>query len=205
MLFALILASVGRFILTGLLAFWPMAASAQATTWQIDPGAFVGAVLRQTHGHRDRSRRVRRPHGTVSFDPKDIAGTLKADATINAKSLNTRNAERDRDLKSDLFFNVAKYPTITFKSKKAAASGPGRFSVTGDLTIHGVTREVTLDVEGPTPAVKDLDGLMRAGAAMTTTLNRRAFGLQYNVLLEAGGAVVADEVKVTIDLEFTHK
>ncbi len=205
MLFALILASVGRFILTGLLAFWPMAASAQATTWQIDPGhssaqfSVRHMVIATVHGEFDG------PTGTVSFDPKDIAGTLKADATINAKSLNTRNAERDRDLKSDLFLNVAKYPTITFKSKKAAASGPGRFSVTGDLTIHGVTREVTLDVEGPTPAVKDLDGLMRAGAAMTTTLNRRAFGLQYNVLLEAGGAVVADEVKVTIDLEFTHK
>jgi polyisoprenoid-binding protein YceI len=182
-----------------------MALSAQAATWQIDPGhssaqfSVRHMLIATVHGEFDG------PTGTVSFDPKDIAGTLKADATINARSISTRNAERDRDLKSDLFLNVTKFPTITFKSKKAAAAGAGRFTVIGDLTIHGVTREVTLDVEGPTPTVKDLDGLMRAGATMTTTLNRREFGLQYNVLLEAGGAVVADEVKVTIELEFTHK
>jgi polyisoprenoid-binding protein YceI len=192
-------------LLSGLLTVLPVGLSAQAVTWQIDPGhssaqfAVRHMLIATVHGEFDG------PTGTVSFDPRDIAGTLKADATINAKSISTRNADRDGDLKSELFLNVSKYPTITFKSRKAAAAGPGHFTVTGDLTIHGVTREVTLDVEGPTPAVKDLDGLMRAGATMTTTLNRREFGLQYNVLIETGGAVVADAVKVTIELEFTHK
>jgi polyisoprenoid-binding protein YceI len=194
-------------VLTGVLFLLAAASSASAQTaaWHIDPGhssaqfAVRHMLIATVHGEFDG------PSGTVSFDPKDVAGTLKADATINAKSISTRNAERDRDLKSELFLNVTKFPAITFKSKKAAAAGPGRFTVTGDLTIHGVTREVTLNVEGPTPAVKDLDGLMRAGATMTTTLNRRDFGLQYNVLIEAGGAVVADEVKVTIDLEFTRR
>jgi len=94
---------------------------------------------------------------------------------------------------------------MKFVSKRTDAAGSGRFKVTGDLTLRGVTNEVVLDVEGPTVAVKDLDGQMRAGASMTTTLNRKLWGLQYNVLLEAGGAVVADEVRVQIDLEFTHK
>ena len=191
--------------LAGVLLMVPAALSAQTAAWQIDPGhssaqfSVRHMLIATVRGEFDG------PAGTVSFDPRDIAGTLKAEATINARSINTRNAERDRDLKSDLFFNVAKFPAITFKSRKATAAGPGRFTVTGDLTIHGVTREVSLDVDGPTPAVKDLDGLMRAGASMSTTLNRRDFGLQYNVVLEAGNAVVADEVKVTIDLEFTHK
>ena len=141
----------------------------------------------------------------MAFDPKDIPGTLKVEATFNTKSIDTRNAERDADLRSEQFLNVAKFPTMKFVSKRTEAAGPGRFKVTGDLTLRGLTHEVVLDVDGPTAAVKDLDGQMRAGAAMTTTINRKMWGLQYTVLLEAGGAVVADDVKVEIDLEFTHK
>ena len=145
------------------------------------------------------------PAGTLSFDPANIPGTLKVEATLDARTINTRNAERDADLKGEGFFDVRKYPTIKFVSKKTDAAGPDHYKVTGDLTMHGITKEVVLDVEGPTSAVKDLNGQMRSGASITATLNRRQFGLQYNVLLEAGGAVVGDEVRVTIDLEFTRK
>jgi polyisoprenoid-binding protein YceI len=92
-----------------------------------------------------------------------------------------------------------------FKSKRAQATGAGTFKLIGDLTMHGVTREVTLDVEGPSPAVKDLDGFSRVGASATTTVNRRDFGLVYNELIEGGGAVVGADVKISIDLEVTHK
>jgi polyisoprenoid-binding protein YceI len=180
-------------------------ASAQAVTWKIDPGhttaqfAVRHMLVATVRGVFDG------PTGSVTFDPKDIPGTLKVDATFNTKSINTHNAERDGDLRSGLFLDVAKFPTMKFVSRKTEAAGPGRYKVTGDLTLRGVTREVVLDVEGPTAAVKDLDGQQRAGAAMTTTINRKQWGLQYNVLLEAGGAVVSDEVKISIDLEFTHK
>lgn len=180
-------------------------ASAQAVTWTIDPGhttaqfAVRHMLVATVRGEFDG------PTGSVTFDPKDIPGTLKVDAAFNTKSINSRNADRDAQLRSESFLNVAKFPTMKFVSKKAEAAGPWRYKVTGDLTLRGVTREVVLDVEGPTPAVKDLDGLQRAGAALTTTINRKLWGLQYSVLLEAGGAVVADEVKISIDLEFTHK
>ena len=194
-----------RCLILALLFALPAGASAQSVTWTIDSGnsaaqfsvrhMLVATVRGQFDG----------PSGKLTYDPKDIAGTLKVEATINTKSISTSNPDRDRDLKGEGFFDVAKYPTMTFKSKKAEAAGPGAFKVTGDLTMHGVTKEVVLDVEGPTASVKDLTGMVRAGALITTTLNRKVFGLQYNALLETGGAVVSDEVKVTIDLEFTHK
>ena len=194
-----------RFLLLMAVLSLPAAARGQAVTWKIDPGhtsahfAVRHMVVATVRGVFDG------PGGTVAFDPKDIPGTLKVEATFNTKSIDTRNAERDADLRSEQFLNVAKFPTMKFVSRRTEAAGPGRFKVTGDLTLRGETHEVVLDVEGPTAAVKDLDGQMRAGAAMTTTINRKMWGLKYNVLLEAGGAVVADEVKVEIDLEFTHK
>ena len=196
---------IRRLVLFAFALLLPAAAGAQVVTWTIDPGhtstqfAVRHMVVATVRGVFDG------PTGTVAFDPKDIPGTLKVDATFNTKSIDTNNAERDADLRSEQFLNVAKFPTMKFLSKRAEPGGPGRFKVTGDLTLRGVTREVVLDVEGPTEAVKDLDGRLRAGAAMTTTLNRKLWGLQYNVLLEAGGAVVADDVKVQIDLEFTRK
>lgn len=196
---------IRRLVLLTFALSLPAAARAQVVTWKIDPGhtstqfAVRHMVVATVRGVFDG------PNGSVAFDPKDIPGTLKVEATFNTTSIDTNNAERDADLRNEQFLNVAKFPTMKFVSKRAEAAGPGRYRVTGDLTLRGVTHEVVLDVEGPTAAVKDLDGQMRAGAAMTTTLNRKLWGLQYNVLLEAGGAVVADEVKVQIDLEFTHK
>jgi polyisoprenoid-binding protein YceI len=130
---------------------------------------------------------------------------LKVDAKIDARTINTRNADRDKDLKSDDFFDVAKYPAITFKSSRVEPGQSGQFKMYGDLTMHGVTKQVVLDVQGPSPTVKDLDGLSRVGASATTTVDRRDFNLRYNELIEGGGAVVGNDVQITIDLEMTHR
>jgi polyisoprenoid-binding protein YceI len=195
---------VGASLLLICLAF-PATAGGQTITWTIDPGhsaaqfAVRHMLVATVRGEFDG------PTGIVSFDPAKVADTLSVTATIDARTITTRNAQRDRDLKSANFFDVAKYPTITFKSKRAKAGVAGHIAITGDLTIHGVTREVTLDAEGPSPAVKDLDGFTRVGGSATTTIDRRDFGLRYNELIETGGAVVSDEVRITLDFEMTHK
>ena len=173
-------------------------------TWTIDPGHSAAQftvrhmLVANVRGEFDG------PTGTITFDPADFK-TLKADVSFDTKSVNTRNPDRDKDLRSDLFFDVAKYPKMTFKSKRAEPSGSGRLKLIGDLTIKGVTKEVTLEVEGPTPEIKDIWGERRIGATATTTIDRRQFGLMYNRMLEGGGAVVGDTVNVTIDVEMTRK
>ena len=180
------------------------AASAQAVTWTIDPGHSAAQftvrhmLVANVRGEFDG------PTGTITFDPGDFK-TLKVDVSFDTKTVNTRNPDRDKDLRSDLFLDIAKYPKMTFKSKRAEPSGPGRLKLIGDLTIKGVTKEVTLEVEGPTPEIKDIWGERRIGATATTTIDRRQFGLMYNRMLEGGGAVVGDTVNVTIDVEMTRK
>ena len=180
------------------------AASAQAVTWTIDPGHSAAQftvrhmLVANVRGEFDG------PTGTITFDPGDFK-TLKVDVSFDTKTVNTRNPDRDKDLRSDLFFDIAKYPKMTFKSKRAEPSGPGRLKLIGDLTIKGVTKEVILEVEGPTPEIKDIWGERRIGATATTTIDRRQFGLMYNRMLEGGGAVVGDTVNVTIDVEMTRK
>jgi len=179
-------------------------ASAQTVTWTIDPGHSAAQftvrhmVVSNVRGEFDG------PTGTVTFDPTDLR-TLKVDVSFNTKSINTRNADRDKDLRSDLFFDVAKFPKMTFKSRRAEPGAAGHLKLIGDLTIKGVAKEVTLDVEGPTAEIKDIWGEQRIGATATTTIDRRQFGLVYNRMLEGGGAVVGDEVTVTIDIEMTRK
>lgn len=137
--------------------------------------------------------------GQVHFDPGKPE-SLSAEAAIDVSTINTREPDRDNHLKSPDFFHVEKYPAITFKSKRAVKDTHG-LKLTGDLTIHGVTREVTLDVEGPTPPTKDPWGNTRVGASATAKINRKDFGLTYNQALETGGVLVGDEVKITIDVE----
>jgi polyisoprenoid-binding protein YceI len=183
----------------------PVAARAQAATWAIDPGhsaaqfAVRHMVVANVKGQFDG------PTGTVTFDPANIADTLRVEASIDARTINTRNPDRDKDLRSDAFFDVDRFPRITFRSKRAAAGASGRFKLTGDLTMHGVTKEVVLDVEGPTPEIKDIWGNARVGATASTVLDRRDFGLLYSRILEGGGAVVGNEVTITIDLEVTRQ
>jgi polyisoprenoid-binding protein YceI len=140
--------------------------------------------------------------GTVEYDGKSL-DTLKADITIDVTFINTGNESRDKDLKSPNFFDVAQFPTVTFKSKRAVADGVGKFKLTGDLTMHGVTKEVTLSVEGPSAALKQGQNL-RAGASASATINRRDFGLLYSRMVEAT-PMVSDEVQITLDIEATKR
>jgi polyisoprenoid-binding protein YceI len=136
--------------------------------------------------------------GTIEYDGKDIK-TVKADVSIDVNGINTANEGRDKDLRSDNFFDVPNHPNITFKSKRVEPGAAGRFKLIGDLTIRGTTKEVTLDVEGPSPITKTQRGIA-TGATATTKINRLEYGLKWNRMIEAG-PVVSDEVSITIDLE----
>src|SRR5215831_2537918 len=149
---------------------------------------------------RVSSRRPRARSSTPS-DPNSV----KADITIETKSVNTRITRRDDDLRSDNFFNTEKFPAITFKSKRVQNAKPGSFELVGDLTIRDVTKEVVLRVEGPTPPIKDPQGNRRVGAAATTTINRKDFNVNWNRVIEAGGVVVGDEVRINIEIEAVEK
>src|SRR5262249_42190418 len=122
-------------------------------------------------------------------------------ASIETASIDTREPKRDEHLRSPDFLDVTRYPMMTFKSKKVEKVGDGRFKVTGDLTLHGVTREVVLDVDGVAPPVTDPRGTVRAGAQATTKINRQDFGISWSKALDGGGVMVGDEVAVTIDVE----
>jgi polyisoprenoid-binding protein YceI len=121
--------------------------------------------------------------------------------TIDAASVDTRVPDRDEDLRSDRFFEVAKYPAITFKSKKVEQVAAGKLKITGDLTIHGTTKEVVLDVDGPTAPIRDPRGNQRVAISATTKINRQDYGVKFNAKMDNGGLVVGDEVSITIDVE----
>jgi polyisoprenoid-binding protein YceI len=142
--------------------------------------------------------------GTVVLDAENPANS-RIEATIDATTVSTRDQQRDQHLKSADFFDVEKFPKITFVSKKVAPVGDGEWRVTGDLTIHGVTNEVVLDVEGPTPEVKDPWGNIKIGATATTKLNRKDFGLVWNVALEGGGVLVGEEVAIQLEVEMARQ
>lgn len=141
--------------------------------------------------------------GSANWDPNNLAAS-SVKAVIEAGSINTREAKRDEHLKSPDFFDVAKYPSLQFTSKKFYREG-GAIKIAGDLTIRGVTRPVVLNVDGPTAEVKDPWGNQRVGATATTKINRTDFGLVWNKALEAGGVMVGDEVSITLDLELVKQ
>lgn len=173
---------------------------AVAGTWTID-SAHSAAEFAVRHLMISTVRgQFSKVAGTIDYDGKDVA-SIKVDATIDASTINTREAKRDEHLKSPDFFDAAKFPTITFKSKKATPGAAGSFKLTGDLTIRGITKEVTLDVEGPAPPIKDGWGNIKTGAHATTKINRKDFGVLWNKSLDGGGVVVGDEVTISIDLE----
>ncbi len=180
----------------------PLAASAD--TWQIDPvHTTVGFSVRHMTISTVRGQ-FNKVAGTITANDNDPA-TAVIEATIDTASIDTHSPDRDSDLKSANFLDVAKYPTMTFKSKKIEAAGPGKYNVVGDLTLHGVTKEVTLAVEATGAPIKDPWGNTRAGATATTTISRKDFGLTWNKMIEAGGAVVGDAVAVEIDVEAVKK
>jgi len=126
------------------------------------------------------------------------------EAQVDAASINTRDTKRDGHLRSPDFFDVEKYPTITFKSHKVTPLGNNEYRVTGNLTIHGVTKEETFHAEY-SGQVKDLYGLQRAGFTVTGKINRKDYGLNWNVALETGGVLVGEDVKIEIDLAVVQK
>jgi polyisoprenoid-binding protein YceI len=142
--------------------------------------------------------------GTVTYDEANPEAS-SIDVSIDVASISTREPQRDAHLKSPDFFDVEKYPTITFKSTGVVKSGEDSFEVVGELTMHGVTKTIDLNVEDFTPEMKDPFGLLRRGASAKTTVLRSDFGLVYNAVLETGGVAISDEVHVTIDLEMTKQ
>jgi polyisoprenoid-binding protein YceI len=142
--------------------------------------------------------------GSVEFDASNLAA-CRVEVSIDASTVSTREPDRDKHLKSRDFFDVNRYPAITFRSTKMVAAGKDRYDITGDLTIRGVARAVTLRVGSVTPEIKDPDGLLRRGASAATRIERKDFGLTWNAVLESGGFVVGDEVDVTIDVELVRK
>jgi polyisoprenoid-binding protein YceI len=136
--------------------------------------------------------------GTVEYDPADISKT-KIEATIDVAGLSTQNQQRDDHLRSPEFFDAAKFPTIKYVSKSVTAGAAGRLKVVGDLTIKGVTKEVVLDVEGPSAPLKDQRGT-RLGASATTKINRMDYGVNWNRVM-SNGLTVGEEVSINIDLE----
>ena len=177
---------------------------AETSRWEIDP-VHASAQFSVRHLMVANVRgEFTKVAGVVNLDDQDVTQST-VEATIDAKSLNTREPKRDAHLKSAVFFDVEKFPTISFKSKQILKTAAGNLKVVGDLTMKGTTREVVLDVEGPSAEIKDSYGNLRRGASATTKINRKEFGLTYNTLLETGGALVGDEAVLTIDVELVKK
>lgn len=141
--------------------------------------------------------------GTAQYDGKDVK-SIKVDATIDAASIDTGNEDRDKHLRNKDFFDTEKYPTIKFVSKSAKPAGKGQFKLSGDLTMHGVTKPVTLDVEGPSAEIDDKHGNLKVGAEAKTVINRKDFGISYGGVMDNGGAAVSDEVKITLNIELSR-
>jgi polyisoprenoid-binding protein YceI len=183
--------------------FLAVSAAAQTSIWTIDPKHSTAQFTVRHLAISNVSGNFTNVTGTIDLNEKDITQS-QVSAVIDVSSVDTRVSDRDRDLRSPNFFDVEKYPTIEFKSKRIVNSG-GKLQVIGDLTMHGTTREVTLDVDGPTPELNDPWGNVRRGFSASTTLNRKDFGLTYNHALKTGEAVVGDNVKIQIDLELIKK
>jgi len=142
--------------------------------------------------------------GQVVIDEVDVTRS-SVDVTIDASTINTHDAKRDEHLRSGDFFDVATYPTITFKSKRVQSGKGGDLFVTGELTIHGITREVTLDVEPLSPEVNDPWGNVKRGASARARINRKDFNMVFNAALDGGGVLVGDEVGITLEVELGRK
>jgi polyisoprenoid-binding protein YceI len=176
-----------------------------AADYEVDP-AHSSASFTVKHMMVSNVRgEFRTVHGTASWSRPDYADA-KVDVTIDAASIDTRDAERDKHLKSADFFDVQKFPTLTFKSKRVhKAKQAGHLTLVGDLTIHGVTKEVAFDVAGPSPEMKAPWGQIRVGAEAHAKISRKDFGLTWNKALEAGGVLVGDAVDIDFAVELVKK
>jgi polyisoprenoid-binding protein YceI len=192
--------------IAGLFAAILLVASAAAAqeTWEIDPAhssvqfSVRHMMVSNVHGEFAKFS------GRVYVDGKDFT-KARVEVSIDATSIDTHNDGRDKDLRSANFFDVAKFPTLEFKSKRIEQASQGDLRLIGDLTMHGVTKEVALEVSGPTPEMKDQRGSTHIGASATAKVNRKDFGILWNSTLDGGGVVVGDEVSISIDLELVKR
>lgn len=170
---------------------------AQSETWQLDPPHSAAQFSVRHMGISTVRGTFAKVGGTIQYDPADPAKT-SIDVTIDTASVDSRNSMRDNDLRGPHFFDVEKYPTLTFRSKRIEPAGTGKLKITGDLTIHGVTKEVMLDVDGPTGPIKDPRGNSHMGAAATAKVDRRDFGMS------ADAGMIGDDVTITLDVEMVR-
>lgn len=195
--------SMRKFMLSALLLASLAVLPLQAATWNID-AAHSSVQFAVTHLMVST---VRGYFNTFSgsVTSKDTAfADLTIEATIDAASIDTRQDKRDAHLRSADFFDTEKFPTITFTSKRTQELAPGKLTITGDLTMHGVTKEVVLDVTGMHNIIRDMQGNARAAATASVTLKRSDFGLGWNKAIETGGVVVSDDVQILIELELVR-
>jgi polyisoprenoid-binding protein YceI len=172
-------------------------AVAQVQTWNIDPNHTAAQFSVRHMGISTVRGAFTKVSGTVQYDASNPSKT-SVDATVEAASIDTRVSMRDDDLRSANYFDVAKYPTITFKSKSVEAAGAGKLKITGDLTIHGTTKQVVLDVDGPSAAANDPRGNAHVGASASTTIKRSDFGVG------SANPMIGDEIAITIDIELVR-
>jgi polyisoprenoid-binding protein YceI len=173
---------------------------AQAVTWRIDPlhssaqfsvrHMMISTVRGQFGGVK----------GTVLFDPKNPNASV-VEATIDCSTVNTGEPKRDSDLKTAEFFDVKRYPIMMFKSKTIDVAGPSKLKMIGDLTINGITRQVTLDLDGPIGPIRDTQGREKIGISGQTKISRKEFGIVYNPIMETGGVAVSDEASIVLEIE----
>ena len=171
------------------------------TTWNIDPVHSVAEFKVKHMMISNVKGRFTGVKGTLTLDENDLLNS-RVEASIEAASIDTREADRDTHLKSADFFDVEKFPTLSFKSTSVSRNPDGELAATGDLAIHGVTRSVVFKVEGPTAPGKDPWGATRIGVEASTKISRKDFGLTWNAALETGGILVGDDVTITLDVEF---
>src|SRR5690242_21675719 len=191
-------------VLAGLAMALIMPAGAASSTWQIDPQHSSAQFAVRHVGLSTVRGAFSKLSGTMVLDDQDITKS-SVEVSIDVNTVDTREPDRDKDLRSERFFDVAHFPAMTFKSKKVEQVAQGKLRVTGDLTIHGTTKEVVLDVDGLTAPVKDPWGNQRVAATATTKINRQDYGVKWNAKLDNGGVVVGDDVNITIDVELIQK
>ena len=177
-----------------------ISSSAMASSWTIDPDhSNIQFKIRHLM-ITDVKGTFGKVKGVIRIDEKDMSLSA-VEVTIEIDSINTGVAKRDEHLKSNEFFDAARFPTMTFVSRKVTQSGKGQMKILGDLTIRGISREVVLEVEGPTNEIKDPWGNSRRGASATTKINRTDFGLTWNKSMESGGMMIDDTVFINLEIE----
>jgi len=173
----------------------------QLTTWNIDPAHSVAEFKVRHMMISNVKGQFSGIKGSLALDDADPTNS-RVEVSIDAASVNTHDPQRDAHLKSADFFDVEKFPTISFESSRITRTDDGELKVTGDLTIHGVTRSVVFAVEGPSAPAKDPWGNTRMGLAATAKINRKDFGLTWNAALESGGILVGEDVAISLDVQF---